>query len=157
MNEPDPATDPTDLARIAAALDLPEDAGIEDIRAALVDLTAANRAPDPARYVPIGAVADLMAAHRDQSASMSDREAEARVDAATVAGHITPAMRDWAVALCRQSPDSFDEFVSSSAAPFAKMFERQHRPRLRAPGSAHVDADTAALCRQLDLDPSAFG
>ncbi|WP_152563545.1 phage protease [Palleronia rufa] len=57
---------------------------------------SANRAaPDPARSAPVAAVAERMRAHRNRSARMSGHEAEARVDAATAAGHITPAMRDW--------------------------------------------------------------
>ena len=72
------------------------------------------------------------------------------------AGHLSPGMRDWAIELCRQSPDSFDDFVSFSAAPFARLFERKHRQTIADPGSAHVDAETAALCRQLDIDPKSL-
>ena len=88
--------DPTDRPRPDRRRPRPGDAGIDAIRAALDGMTAENRAaPDPARSMPAAAVAERMRAHRDRSARMSGHKAEARVDAATVAGHITPAMRDW--------------------------------------------------------------
>lgn len=35
-------------------------------------------------------------------------------------GHLTPAMRGWAIALCMSDPGSFDAFVSRSSAPYIR-------------------------------------
>jgi len=101
-------------------------------------MTAENRAaPDPARSVPAAAVAERMRAHRDRSARMSGHKAEARVDAATVAGHITPAMRDWG--------------RSAVGRPTASTSSSHPRPRRlrscpsRSTGRARAPRMTAAI------------
>ncbi len=102
--------DPALTARIAALVGLPADADPKDILTAILDSMGISRealapeAPDPARFVPVEAVRDLLA---DRSARMTETrraDASAKVDAALREGHITPGMRHWATALCQQTP-----------------------------------------------------
>ena len=109
-----------DMARIAQALGLEAEASVDDV---LVALNSASQ-PDPALFVPIEAVKDLMKDRTATNSAVAEREVTAAVDAAGKGGHITPGMRGWATALCRQDPDSFAEFVGSSLAPYAHLSER---------------------------------
>jgi phage I-like protein len=155
------------LTRLAAALDLPSDSNAAAILSAflaallpgqkIASATATER-PDPARFVPIDAVRDLLSDRSTRIATMRESEATARVDSALRAGHITPAMRDWATALCMQDVTSFDTFISKSPAPFAHL----HRELLSGllPGhraeTAIASQDEAAICAQLGLKPDAL-
>lgn len=123
----------------------------------IASATATER-PDPACFVPIDAVRDLLSDRSTRIATMRESEATARVDSALRAGHITPAMRDWATALCMQDVTSFDTFISKSPAPFAHL----HRELLSGlpPGhraeTAIASQDEAAICAQLGLKPDAL-
>lgn len=77
------------LAEIAAALDLREDDGLDAILSAI----KARIVPDPSRYVPIEAVADLLKQRNSVSSDHAMRTAEAKVEQAMNAGYLTPAMR----------------------------------------------------------------
>lgn len=147
---------PNPFARIAKALDLPEDATEDAIIAALGErlATASEVAPDPAKFVPIEAVRELMAERVTSKATNSETQARARVQDAMREGHITPAMQDWAVALCRQDPESFESFVQSSAAPFGHLFKGPSANRaIPAHGATAGSVEEQAICAQLGIDP----
>lgn len=153
--EESPMSQPTDdLTRIAQAL------GSADTSADAI-LTAINaaRQPDPAEYVPISAVQDMLKDRNSRLGAMSERQISQRLDTAVTQGQITPGMRPWAEALCRQDPDSFEEFVRSFPSPFAHLMERQINPAKleRLSGTARTmhaaSREEEAICRQLGLDP----
>ena len=147
-----PTTDSAspDLARIADALGLDDSADTDAI------LTAINAiaAPDPARFVPIEAVADLLKQRNSAASDNARAAAEAQVEKAMNAGYLTPAMRNWAVALCTQDPGSFDSFVSSSIPLYAHLHRRSGLDNKRLPDATRPMAgDSAAICAQLGLSP----
>lgn len=158
---------PEDVVRIAKALGLDAGATADDMLAAIRDLakrreedgeeeTAENRAaPDPARYVPVEAVQAMLRKRAGERRALHSAEAEHRVAAALDAGHITPALKPWALALCRQDPASFDRFVGSSPAPFAHLVEPVLAGR-QPPGgggsAAGRSEDERAICRQLGIE-----
>ena len=146
---------PNPFTRIAKALDLSEDATEDAIIAALGErlATASEVAPDPAKFVPIEAVRELMAERVTSKATNSETQARARVQDAMREGHITPAMQDWAVALCRQDPESFESFVQSSAAPFGHLFGPRATRTLPVQGGTAGSAEELAICAQLGIDP----
>lgn len=137
------------LAAVATALGLDAGAGIE----AVLDAIATARSPDPARFVPASAVREMIAERGRMVARMREDEARARVDAAISGGCLPPAMRDWAVAHCRQDPASFDAFLDAVSPAFACLFEAS--PAARAP---QTDDGAAAerIARQLGLAPDAL-
>ena len=141
-----------DLARVAEALGLAPDAGID---ATLARIDALSGDPDPAKYVPIKAVNELLAERNTRTATMSAREAEIKVTAAMDAGYLTPAMRDWAVALCHQDPESFDAFMSSAAPTYAHLFTNTAL-NAAAPRSPSRDPLALAIAEQLGLAPDAL-
>ncbi|WP_281825598.1 phage protease [Jannaschia rubra] len=110
------------VAEIADAAGLDPSATFEELIAFCRDASAGHTArPDPAKFVPIEVVAELTRDRAERIATMSEMDAERRVEAAMEAGHLTPAMRQWAVALCCQEPERFDQFVKASPAPYAHL------------------------------------
>ncbi|HQU68639.1 MAG TPA: phage protease [Albidovulum sp.] len=58
-------------------------------------------APDPARFVLIVTVQAILAERNTNLATMSEERAREKVADATRKGYLSPAMQDWATALCR--------------------------------------------------------
>jgi phage I-like protein len=153
---PDTPTD-TPLARIAAALGLPATA---DEGAILTALNARQDAtPDPARYVPVEAVREMLAERALNRSVVAETEATARVERAIVEGFMPPALRNWGLALCRQDPASFDGFLAGATPVYAHLTGTTPRPALNRQGftGSASTAEEAAVCAQLGLDPKALG
>lgn len=75
-------------------------------------------------------------------------------------GYLSPAMRDWATALCRSDEASFDTFMASSVPAFAHLFappmDHMKKP---PPATAHRregSPEAEALCAQLGLPPGSL-
>jgi len=141
-------------AAVLEALRLPNDT---DVEAALAAIATLREAADPEKVVPVAAMRELLAERNAKVDRLAEREADAKVEAAVAGGYLTPAMRPWATALCRQAPASFDEFMNSTAPPWAHILKPAPMGRLAA--SAHAesragrDDDAARIARQLGLDP----
>lgn len=160
-SEGDDMTDPDDtsaMAAIAEALDLEPDADADAIIAAIAELRGKADAtePDPAEYVPIAALKELMQDRGATKATLSEHLVEARVNDALNAGQITPAMRDWATALCAQDPDSFEDFLASTPGTYAHLFKPADIPGLPKDSPTRPEAVVQSLCNQLGLKPSDF-
>ncbi|MDD9716773.1 phage protease [Dinoroseobacter sp. PD6] len=160
-SEGDDMTDPEDtsaLAAIAEALELEPVADADAIMAAIAELRskAETAEPDPAKYVPIAALKELMQDRGATKATLSEHLVEARVTEALHAGYITPAMRSWATALCAQDPDSFEDFIASTTPAYGHLFKRAAIPGLAADASAPPETVVQSLCDQLGLKPSDF-
>lgn len=117
-------------------------------------VAAIKREPDPAKYVPIAALRDALSKRSEAAQAANAEGAERRVEDAMRDGQMTPAMHDWAVALCAQDPNSFDAFISSSAAPFAHLSKPSALAN-RHPNKPVATADpmAEAICSQLGLEP----
>ena len=162
MNRPaqktDTAAKPPTFARLAAALKLPADATEDDMIAALMALLKGDDAPDPAKYVPVATVQAMLAERNLNLATLSEGRTQAKVDEALRSGHISPAMRGWATALCFNDEASFERFVSSSIPQFAHLMKPMQRPGL-APGQTRQDQGSEfadAICAQLGLKPGSL-
>lgn len=143
-------TENSEMGSIRAALGLHAQASTADIIAAIRSQTT----PDPAEYVPVAAVADLLKDRNRTISTNSMRDAEDKVDRAVLDGYITPAMREWAIALCSQDASSFDAFMESAAPAYAHLSKLQIEDR-RSPRSParHHGGDEASICAQLGLSP----
>lgn len=139
------------LAQIAEALGLHSEATSAEIVTAIHGRTA----PDPAQYVPIEAVKELLAAGKERFAAMSEDKARRKVDDATEQGYITPGMRGWAMALCSQDPERFDEFLTCSVPAYAHLMQKQtHGARLGGNRTAPASGDEAEIFRHMGIDPA---
>ncbi|SMH32080.1 Mu-like prophage I protein [Azospirillum lipoferum] len=152
------------LLAILEALGLPGNADHAAILATIAKLkdgtstATASAIPDPALYVPRALYDEASTALASVRSSIVDGQAVAKVDAAICAGKITPAQREWGLALCRQNPDSFDAFASVAPAAFAKL-SRETLPGVGPSDPAvsnHLTADQLALCKSMGLDPADY-
>lgn len=149
------AMNATALSKIAAALGLDQSADEAAILTAINSASRPEQAPDPARFVPIEAVRELMAERAQSKATASEEVATARVNAALGAGYLTPGMRDWAMSLCRADPASFEEFMSAATPVYARLFDPTPRLSLNSEGRKSAkSAEEAAVFAQLGLGPN---
>jgi len=141
-----------DMTKITQALGLSDDAGIDDVLSAITALAT----PDPAKYVPLEAVKDMIAEHTSTAMQREEGDIALKVSTAIERGYMPPSMREWAVALCRQDMASFDTFVANIAPQFAHVLQsNDHRFNGQPPGKAtlHRTEGEKAVCDQLGIDP----
>jgi phage I-like protein len=148
------------MARLAEALGLGADADADAILREVAALLKARDNPDPKRFAPVEALQEALRERNAQLATLGESRARAKVEAAIRDGHITPAMRGWATALCAADEASFDGFLAHSARPYAHLLAASHT-RGRPPGEGGGEAApegslAAAVCRQLGLAPGAL-
>ncbi len=174
MKDTDTADPAAFMARLVTALGLPTDATADAVAGLVERMVAqlrkiaggpatataselAGGKPDPALYVPMDVMQSLASARATERAEVAAGRAAEKVRVAMDRGYLTPAMRDWALALCRSDEASFDTFLAKSGATFAAL----HRELLpnRPPAAARGTADApdgslaAAVCAQLGLKP----
>lgn len=125
--------------------------------------TAANYAGfgavDPALYVPRDVFETTTVELNSVKAQRLEEHALVKVTAAMQAGKVSPAMRDWALALCRSNPDSFDEFVSRvpPIITFGSQFDDMAVNRTNGGrGKSALSADQLAICNAMGLDPKDY-
>jgi len=143
-------------AMIAEWLGLAPETSPEDLRKALKARLFAE--PDPAKFVPVATVQAMLIERNLSVATASKERAVQKVDDALRSGHLSPAMKAWATALCRSDEASFDRFIASSVPQFAHL-SRPVIPSAFPPGSA-VDRQSEeladAICSQLGLKPGSL-
>lgn len=116
--------------------------------------------PDPAKYMPVTAVQEVLQDRRATQDALSEGRAQEKVNAAVRQGYITNGMKDWALALCRSDEPSFDQFLASTGPSFAYLTRPAGiagSPTGRAARDVQFEADAeAAICAQLGLKPGAL-
>jgi len=139
------------MKKLATLLQMPDATDPEVLFAALAKGLSAK--PDPAKYVPIEAVAEIMKDRNAQTANMSEQAAEMKVADALRSGHISPAMKPWATALCSQDPASFDSFIASTGPVFGHLLQPSKLDRPFPTASAPIEQSgmEASVCSQLGL------
>lgn len=144
-----------DLAkRMRQLLELAADADEGAILAAATERLGA--APDPARYVPIGALVQATAELARVNRGVSIATATNKVDAAIGAGRLPPFLRDWAVALATHNLPALEDFVAKTSGGLARLFTDivpGHSPD-GAPGG--LSEDEAAVAGRLGLSAEQF-
>lgn len=112
--------------------------------------------PNPAKFVPIATVQAILAERNANLATMSEDRAREKVAVATRKGYLSPAMQDWAIALCRSDEASFDAFVAKATPAFAHLTAESHL-RGQPPGRGRTvtaSAEVEAICAQLGIEPA---
>lgn len=138
------------LAPVAEVLGLNAEATAAEILAEI----ARRETPDPARYMPMDAVRELLQAHGETTAALSQDRVKARVDDAMTAGYITPGMRDWAMSLCSQDPESFDAFLQSAMPTYAHLSQPQARRGATASDAFGHSAEALEIAQNIGVDPA---
>lgn len=156
------------MDQLLALLNLPERASEDDILSAIEKLAAerdparpalasVTQNPDPARFVPIEAVQELMVNRGQERSQYGEARTKAKISDALGKGYITPGMVDWATALCVQDEASFDGFVASNVPAYAYLSQTllPDHPPDRAQNQAQ-SGTAAAICAQLGLKADAL-
>lgn len=139
-------------ASLATALGLPPDTAPDAILARLRSVTAP---PDPAKYMPMAAVQEMLRDRRTELVATDACRVTQKVEPALNEHYITNGMKGWATALCQSDDAAFDTFCESSCPMFACLFTPIGR------GASHSllhepsapTALEAAICEQLRLKP----
>lgn len=144
------------VAMLAELIGLPPDTPQEELLAKLKEKIGTE--PDPAKFVPVATVQAMLRERNLSLATASEDRADHKVSAALRLGHIPPAMKDWATALCRSNEASFDSFIASSAPAFSSLLRPSHAaaPPPQSRQSRAVSDVAAAICSQLDLKPGSL-
>ena len=99
--------------------------------------------PDPEKYVPIGVVTELRDQLNTIQSAHSDRSAKEAVAKAMEDGQITPAQETWALALHKQNPKSFEDFISGAPKLTQSQLSQTRKPG--DPGAGLTDSDKAVM------------
>ena len=142
-------------AQLAKLLGLPADAEPQELIAKLAARLTTE--PDPAKYMPVTAVQEMLSVRRAENAEVVEGRAREKVRAAVNSGYITRGMQDWALALCRSDEASFDQFLTG-VGPVFTHFGQPSPVSGSAPDrfsrAAQSETETeAAICAQLGLKP----
>lgn len=118
-----------DLAKLAAALSLPDTATFDDILAAITALRSGNtamqnEAPDPTKWVPIGDFKRAIAEANKLRQGISLQAAEERVADDIRKGLIMPWMKDWAIGMCTANLPSYQTFIDGIGPGFSDLSRR---------------------------------
>ncbi len=126
----------------------------------MAELMTAITTPDPAQFVPVAAVQAMLTERNATLATMTDARAAEKVKDATRKGYLSPAMAEWATALCMSNEVSFDAFIAKSVPQFAHLSHELTDLNRLPPGVSAGDragSEVAdAICAQLGLAPGAL-
>jgi hypothetical protein len=164
-NGQQPACD-TLLAKMAQLFDMPETATESDVILRVAQLliapqaaTAAQAEPDPAKFMPVAAVEEMLAARGVELAAAREERIVRKVDAAMEAGTFNLPLKDWALALARSDEAAFDTFVQKTGTPFAYLKQEygyMNGPPPRVGKSIGGSELATSVCAQLGLSPDAL-
>ncbi|MFP3383611.1 phage protease [Tritonibacter sp. SIMBA_163] len=154
------------MQQLAQALYLPAEAEPQAVFEAIATLKGEARAEtaaqfhDPARFVPIEAVQELMQDRNQQLSTQAESRIAGKVSDAVSNGIILPRMKEWATALCHKDEAAFDTYVSNSI-PGACAYLINSTPLPSYPDndigqSTSSSQEAAAICAQLGLSPDAL-
>jgi phage I-like protein len=136
------------LVKVAGELKLEKKATTDDVIAAVQSAQSAKMV-DPTKYVPM----EQYNALSDRLVKAQQSQSDAAVDAAIVAGKITPANREWAKSLHSTDPKAFAEFVKNAPVFLVPGAEDRKTDK---DGKPQLTDGQKAICSQLDIDPKKF-
>jgi phage I-like protein len=141
--------------RVRELLALSPEATDEEVIAALEEwVKEKDKAPDPKKFVPVEAVARMLQDRNEEVATLAESRVLEKVNGAISAGRMPPALREWAVALCRADAASFDAFLSKSTPAFASLSQSLISGKPPGPDRpVALNEAEAAVCAQLGLTP----
>lgn len=147
-------------AHVATLVELPPETSQDDLLKALGARVKAQ--PDPTKYVPIEALSELMAEHRNVRQTTTEERVQSKIEEASRNGYLAGgAMRDWAIELCRSDEAAFDRFMQSTGPVFAHLLKVSHTARAVPEAFAERRSGAenemeAAVCAQLGLKPGSL-
>lgn len=149
------ADETTLLERLAALLGISIDDGEDAILDAFEKRLKEGGKPDPAKYVPIEAVEDMMKDRATEKTALKSERVATKVEKAFQEGYLTPAMRSWATELCSVDEASFDAFLSRANPAYAALTTElcAGTPPGYKPQDLVASDEVNSICSQLGLKP----
>jgi hypothetical protein len=115
-------------AALADLLGLPPDTPPAELLAKLKEKLTAE--PDPAKFMPVAAAQSMLAARGTERTALAAQQAEDKVGRTIGEGYLTPAMKDWALALCRSDEQALDTFMAKAGPAYAYLLKPSHTTAL---------------------------
>ena len=124
------------------------------IKTAVASAAAKEEAPDPAKFVPASAVADLLKEVNALKAGRAQDQAEVAVASAIESGKLVPALKDWALDLAARDQKAFEAYLGAAPAIMTAGATLTAQP---GKDNEHgLTADELSICSAMGLDPKAF-
>ena len=149
LNRSELETHMDELGELRSILGLAADAPAQDVVAKVRELTtatASNR-PDPARFVPMETFEAVTRELNARNQGMAEEQAERHVAETIGRGQLFPAMKDWALALCKTNRPAFDDFITRTGPKLYATFGPSVLTG-RPPGSttalSHIEQEIAS-------------
>lgn len=142
------------MAAIAELIGLPPETPPAELLAKLKARMTDD--PDPAKFMPMEAVQSMLAARGTERTALAEVQVSAKVDRACREGFITPAMKGWALSLCRADEAAFDSFLETAGPAWGYLLKETHTkgtpPGVSVSPVPQSDLERA-ICEQLGLKP----
>lgn len=140
-----------------SALQLPEDASAEAVTAAAAALRAAPGTPDPAKFVPVGVLAEVQQQLAALTAQLNDDKAGAAIEAAKADGRLITAEQEAHARTVAKSGGlaALTAFLSV-LTPIAALTGTQTGGKPLAGSGPQLSADELAVARACGLSAEAF-
>lgn len=142
------------VAAAAQKLGLKADAGVDDLVAAAARSSASR--PNPAEYVPIGAVKALQDEVAALKSSIDGDKALQAVAAALAAGKISPAMKNWAVSYAAADLAGFEGFVAAAPVIVAAGEQFAAMGAAAAASADGLSADERAVAASMGISAESY-
>lgn len=151
------ADDKTEADAMSAIAALKAAAGqVDDLSAQIAALKAHAGKPDPAKFVPVDAVAALQQQVAALTAQVAGTEVDRLIEAGLADGRILPAMEKWARELGGKDVAQLKSYLDN-ASPVAVLKGTQTGGQPAGDRKdGELDETQRAVCRQMGVDPAAY-
>ena len=148
---------PDFAAAIAKLLGVPPETGPVELLTLIAErLSKGTAAPDPKRFVPVETMAEVLADRNRALAAQAEARTAEKVETALARGQIAPAMKSWALGLCRSDEAAFDDYLAKTPPIYghlkSEILTTAPPPAGHGRGAAPGEIE-AAVCAQLGLKP----
>ncbi|WMD23093.1 phage protease [Achromobacter seleniivolatilans] len=128
---------------------------VENKKEEVAALTSSAGKPDPAKYVPIAALSALQAQVATLTTDQRARDVAELVTVALSANKLTPALKDWAVALGMKDPAQLKAYLDQAPA-IAALSGTQTGGRQPGGNGSQLNDEQMAVCTRMGLDPQKY-
>ena len=140
------------ILTLAAAAGVPTATTVEAVSAAIAEARSNGRV-DPTKYAPISELVALQARLTTIESGNAVAAATAAVDAAVLAGKVTPANREWALGYATENPAGFATYIGN--APVVAAATITDPPKLRLESADSLTADELAAAAVVGISAEA--
>lgn len=151
------ADDKTEADAMSAIAALKAAAGqVDGLTGQVAALKAQIDRPDPAKFVPVDAVAALQQQVAALTAQVAGTEVERMIQAGLADGRILPAMEKWARELGGKDVAQLKAYLDNASPVAALKGTQTGGQGGEGRNDRELDETQLAVCRQMGVDPAAY-